>query len=650
MPSIDDLKSDNKSTRFVPTIEQGTSTVSDGTVNQKLQAQGGIKRANARINGMGISQGESKSTIYPNGSAKGIVLKANKGAIPNKPAREERVAADFSGVPAQNDDFEKAGIDVRESITKDILGEGGPFEKWKAEKMKEYTEYMEKAEEEEALAEFEDVNSTKASDPNNDDDLEEEYSEPSITSYRQIDIMEEDEDMDQKEQQFEEESLVVEDTFEELVEEEPEEEEEYDDPQEEFNDDLVKVEEPVTNEIEEIEYAVPEEGVSVDAFDNAQEIESIEEEEVPVLTRSVMSIPVEEDEEDSTVSISSDDETSEEDIQETEILLKSMIKEKIAPVSKKLDISSFTVAKKAVTSNNIFQATQAAVAKWVLPTTGIVVSMREMSGADLEKLREFMVDNNNPDMRRGLRIVYDHIVSPKPQSYEQWLKTIALADFEHLFMAVHIASFGEANYIPLDCTNPACGKPYLTDSIKILDMVKFKDDESKAKFWDLYNSDAYESKGLYTTEIVPMSDNFAIGFKEPSLYDVYIESSYYSPQFQEKYSTTINFLPYIDAMYVIDKANRSLVPIGWTTFENNLSKTFRSKVMKYDKVLGTLSSDQHVILNTYATKISERTNWFTYQIPATTCIHCGHEHAVVENQNPSSLVFLRNRLTLLATT
>lgn len=654
MPNIDDLKTDKS--KFTPSITQGPSTY-----NNENSIQPSVKRPSSKVTGMGVVQGETTTTIYPQGTVKTIINKNNPNAKPqqqevvahkvirNKEKPEQRMPADFSAIPQVNQEFEDAGIEKRESIIQDVFGAGGPFDKWKEEKTKEYNEYMQKIEEEEVLAAFENGTENKQDQQqvtdDTDKDLEDEYETiPPVTSYRQINIVQQEENNKMVEEPIKEENNEFEfgdyGNYEEDI---------ADDIEEESNEEATS-EEVVT---EEIQYAAPEPGVSVDAYDNATEVVSVTEEqkEIPVennLTRSVINVDIEADEDENSVSVTS--ETDEQD-QENEKILKALIREKIAPVSKKLDLSSFTVVKKATNSNNIFQTTQAAVAKWVLPSTGVTVSMREMSGADLEKLRELMVDNSvSPNFREGLRIIYDHIVSPKPQSYEKWLKTTASADFEHLFMAVHIASFGEANYIPIDCVNPTCKKPYLTNNIKIMDMVKFTDDESKAKFWNLYNSEATESEGLYTTEIVPMSNQFAIGFKEPSLYDIYVESTYYSGQFQEKYSSTMNYLPYIDSLYVIDQTNRALIPIGYTTYDNNLSKTFRSKVMKYDKVLGTLTSDQHAILGSYASKVAQRINWFTYQIPETTCIHCGHVHPAIEDQTPSSMVFLRNRLTLLATT
>jgi hypothetical protein len=216
-------------------------------------------------------------------------------------------------------------------------------------------------------------------------------------------------------------------------------------------------------------------------------------------------------------------------------------------------------------------------------------------------------------------------------------------------MCVYISSFADSNYIPIDCIAPGCRKPYLSENIAIMDMVKFADEEHEKKFWEIYNSDIVESKGLYVSEVVPISKNFAIGFKEPSLYDVMIESAYFNSDFVERYGQIVQYIPFIDSIYHIDYSNRSLVPIEFEVYANNIARTARSKVQRYDKVINTMSADENAIIAAYIRKINEKTEWFTYQIPETTCPHCGKTTPAVGDQQASALVFLRNRLALLAT-
>jgi hypothetical protein len=252
-----------------------------------------------------------------------------------------------------------------------------------------------------------------------------------------------------------------------------------------------------------------------------------------------------------------------------------------------------------------------------------------------------------PDMRGALKIIYDHVVSPKPDSFDNWMKSIAFADYDHLFMAIYIAAFAESNFLPIDCAE--CGKPYLTDDIEIMDMVKFKDEESEEKFTKLYNSDAVNPNGLYVTENVAISEKFAIAFREPSIYSVLIESQYFDDKFNRRYQQTIAIMPYIDQIFYIDVENRRLVPIEFKLIANDPAKTARLKSKKLDAILNTLTVDQNAILATFTQKINERTDWFTYQIPASTCPNCKHENPAAEDQSASSLVFLRNRLGALAT-
>ena len=49
----------------------------------------------------------------------------------------------------------------------------------------------------------------------------------------------------------------------------------------------------------------------------------------------------------------------------------------------------------------------------------------------------------------------------------------------------------------------------------------------------------------------PISDRFAIGFRDPSLYSVLFEYSNLNREFSQKYGDTIQLMPYIDNIYFI---------------------------------------------------------------------------------------------------
>ena len=296
---------------------------------------------------------------------------------------------------------------------------------------------------------------------------------------------------------------------------------------------------------------------------------------------------------------------------------------------------------------NVFKTKEVTASKWVLPFTGITILMKELLGADLERLRMVMQAN---DARSTLQIVYDNIVSPKP-SFDKWLNSIAGMDYEHLFMAVYVASFNGSNHMPIDCTNKNCKeKSYITDDIPFTELVSYKDDTAKAKFMKLYKEEPSESKGLKAAEIIAISEDYAIGLCVPTLYGAMIEPGYFTDDFIRKHASVISLLPYIDKMYVIDNNNKQLVPIEYKDYPLDPGKTAKSKAVKYGKIFATLTSDEITTLRACVQAVGDNEDIISYKQPSTTCPHCGHQNPEVENVNPSSLVFLRNQLGLLMNT
>jgi hypothetical protein len=128
-----------------------------------------------------------------------------------------------------------------------------------------------------------------------------------------------------------------------------------------------------------------------------------------------------------------------------------------------------------------------------------------------------------------------------------------------------------------------------------------------------------------------------------------IESQYFDDTFNRRYQQTIALMPYIDQVFFIDVENRRLVPIDFKLIANDPAKTARLKIKKLDAILNTLNVDENAVLATFTDKINNRADWFTYQIPESTCPNCKHVNPAAEDQTASSLVFLRNRLGALAT-
>lgn len=425
------------------------------------------------------------------------------------------------------------------------------------------------------------------------------------------------------------------------------------------------------NEPQQVTYDnAPEE--SFDDLDDMLETEeksvkSITEEEEPEIESSTAeekSVPAPDNlelehgfiQENQVVTDGADDEEIKEDAEVTNAaptdeerreILKNLVKEKIKPAVKKINLSGYSIAKHGTTTSINFNTMKhISVVKWPLINTGICVKMKEFSGQDIERIRYSL---NNNQIRPVLQSIYDHIVSAKPKTFEDWMKSIVFDDYDHLFFAVYCASFVDANYIPIDCQNKACQqKTYVTDHVPFMHMVKFADDKARKEFIQLYKEDATETKGLYPAQIIPISDQYAIGFIQPSLYSTITLSEYLDDDFTAKYNNTVAYLPYIDTIYQIDQSTQTLVPIEWKKYENNDGKTVKSRVIRYEHIFNTMTIDEIAAIDGCVQKLNEKASRVTYVIPETTCPYCKHVNPE-QPQNPATLLFLRSQLGRLAT-
>lgn len=481
---------------------------------------------------------------------------------------------------------EEKDENIKESLAKEILeGEDSVFGQYKREKIEEMNERMAVYEDEKEIDE-------------DDEDEEIDDNEENILAFNER----EEYDVVEESEENETESFAVE--TEDIVEETVSEKEEAED----------------TTVVEET--TVPND-VSVTNIDNSsEEVEIIE-----------------------------DDET-ENEVDEDEVLanLKKLATEKLKPTAQSLDISSFTVLKRPTANLKSLQTKQVRAAKWVLPTQESIVLMKEFSGSELESLREFSEDARSASMLfRKYKCIYDHIVSSKPASYEAWLKCTPYADTDHYFFAAYIASFKGSNYLPLDCSNKKCGKTFLSDDVPFMKMVKFDSDKSREKFNELYESEQDNAgKGLYCSEIVPLNSEIAIGFKDASIYNL-LEISTLDEKTRTQYSNIIDYIPYIDALYIIHPETQSLEPVGYKVYPENSTKTVKSKIKKFNDVLKTLSVDEFGQIRPFISSIRTRVNDISYMYPAVDCPNCGNPTEETP-MTAESMLFLRAQLSALVNT
>ena len=277
--------------------------------------------------------------------------------------------------------------------------------------------------------------------------------------------------------------------------------------------------------------------------------------------------------------------------------------------------------------------------------------MRRFTGTEMARL----VDGGKGRTRLNQaldmwKLIYDHIVDPyKPATVEEWAKVTSFLDIDHIFMAIYRANFEGSNYIPYGCTNENCKeKTFLSDNFDIMDMCEFSDKEARAKFDSIIGTESNVTSRLYSTEIVPVSENYAFVFREPSIYNIIFESAVLDQEFIEKFGDLVSMCSYIDEIYYINRETMELQPVRTNVYPNNIKKTVKSRIINFSKYINTLDPDQYNTIMMYMHKIGEGGESLSYHLPEVTCPSC-NTVIPASKQSAQALVFLRHQLAALAT-
>lgn len=329
-------------------------------------------------------------------------------------------------------------------------------------------------------------------------------------------------------------------------------------------------------------------------------------------------------------------------------VLKSAIKEKIKPITESLDISTFTISKQAVALSTALQApANKRVTDWALFNCQEPIHFEEFTGTEIESLNtETSGRSRYNALHDQWQRIYDHINGPKPATLEEFMRLLSIGDVDHVFFGIYKNAFDGSNYIPYNCTNEKCNNIFLSDNIDIMNMVEFKDETAKTLFDNIMKK-AASAKNLYVAEAVPVSNRYAIAFREPSAWNVIMENSLLDPDFVSKYETLLSIIVYVDSIYYIDMENKTLRPIEFKNYANNMVKTIKARIVLISKILQTLSSDQYNTLISYIKNINDMIDHVTYILPEVTCPKCG---TVIPKsaKKAQELLFTRHQLAAIA--
>lgn len=327
---------------------------------------------------------------------------------------------------------------------------------------------------------------------------------------------------------------------------------------------------------------------------------------------------------------------------------KDQLRTMLVPNKTKTDLSKFKILKSTMPASNILskQAEETPYFTWVLPYTGISVSVSPLSAIEIQNLINTEEGRNNVEAARAqFELIWKHL-HPKCNagSFENWCKKIHYADIDHLYFAVYKACFQNANIIGFQCQNTKCDNIF-AEKREIMEMVKFGSDKDKELFDKLYQKDPSVDCTL-EEDLMEVSDKYAIGVGPITLYNILFEINFVDKAMTEKYDTFVGMAATIKSLYRIDEEKEALIPIAFRTDKNDVVKTYKYRIASLYKIFNTLSdidlNDISDRIGEYADKYAESIN-ISYQMPAATCPECGDEIQAAEAP-AQQLVFIRHRL------
>lgn len=320
---------------------------------------------------------------------------------------------------------------------------------------------------------------------------------------------------------------------------------------------------------------------------------------------------------------------------------------------KKIDFSRFKISTKPVSASKAMRMVTMPdrnIADWVLYSAKRAISLTGLSGPEIMRMNPESSGRNRVNtFKDKYRIVYNHIEDANKPDFESWLKSTRYSDLEHINFGLYMATFGGSNFINYQC--PKCNKIFIED-VKFEDMVGYDNENTKNEVRRILNNDTTSASedAEYEVDMVQISDSYVFALKNPSIWNVSIESASLSDQMLEKYKDLLDIITYIDNIYVIDIENETIDPIDTKFDPNDLTKSAARRATLYYDILNTLSSEDYYELRSHIFAIDEKSTKVSYIIPGCTCPACNTAIDSNKEVNSESLLFMRHQLAAIGTT
>ena len=325
----------------------------------------------------------------------------------------------------------------------------------------------------------------------------------------------------------------------------------------------------------------------------------------------------------------------------------------VSPTIDKDGVKKLRVASKPVSVNKILKLANNNLntATWALPNSGRLATYTALSGEEIENLNPDIHDRNmSAEMQNRLIFgtIFTHLVdSNKPATMEEWLKTINWFDINDIYFGIYLATFKNSNFVANSCTNDKCKNIFLVDT-DYRQMIKYTDEKCEEVYKKLLSTAIDTTPDEVEEEIIPIGNDYAIGFRAPSVFDIIFGASSLDQAFRAKYANTIGNISYMANIYYI--TNDTLFPVDCKPVKDNPAKTMRNKIVAYYNILKTLQSDQYSVIVRTIEEINSKNKFMaSFRYPNATCPKCMH---VVKREddfvNPLTMLFTRHRLVQFA--
>lgn len=339
--------------------------------------------------------------------------------------------------------------------------------------------------------------------------------------------------------------------------------------------------------------------------------------------------------------VTTDDRTDDQIIGE----IGKVIRKTMPSIKKRISLKDFKISDTPISASQVagFSVRDVNQADWVVPNAARVISTRGLSGPELFSMNPQNIKKNKINTFRQIYgIIYKHIISKKPPTFDEWLKVTRFSDIDHIYAALIRSTFPNDFFLHYEC--PDCNNVFIQD-FNFDELVKYRDDKAEKRIKSILNSGDTSIPG-YDVELSQISDQYVVGLKDPSIWNMVMETAALSDDFLEKYEDLLDTMSFIDSIYIIDAKSQELRPIDFGYDPKNPAKSTARKITIMSDIIRTLSSDNYFDLRTQIAKMFTTSNDVTYQIPEATCPKCGHKFEA-EDIAAMQLLFMRHQLGAL---